>query len=212
MNCAICATRVCGSGLFDKAPDYCPMRWEDDPAAALRDAIKDPAIHNLSINAARTEAAGYCKWTRLEETMEFARSCGFKRLGIAFCSGLSEEARILDGILKANGFEAYSAVCSCGDVLKEEIGIEDAEKVRPGTHENVCNPVGQAHILAKMKTDLNVVVGLCVGHDSLFLMHSKSPATVLVAKDRVLAHNPVGALYLSKGYYRKKVNSHPLER
>jgi len=212
MNCALCTSRACASGSIDRAPDDCPMRWQDDPGRVLRERVKDHAIHNLFISAARTEAVGYCRWTRLEETMEFAKFCGFERLGIAFCSGLREEARILDEVLKANGFEVYSAICSCGSVPKEEIGISDAEKVRPGTRETVCNPIGQAHILAKMKTDLNVVVGLCVGHDSLFLMHSKSPATVLVAKDRVLAHNPVGAIYLAKGYYRKKLNDHPLDR
>lgn len=43
----------------------------------------------------------------------------------------------------------------------------------------------------------------CVGHDSLFFMHSKVPATVLVAKDRVLGHNPVACLYTSHSYYRR---------
>ena len=73
--------------------------------------------------------------------------------------------------------------------------LKDEEKVRPGQYEALCSPVGQAALLAKAGTQLNVVIGLCVGHDSLFFMHSKAPATVLIAKDRVLAHNPAGALY-----------------
>jgi len=50
---------------------------------------------------------------------------------------------------------------------------------------------------------LNVLIGLCVGHDSLFFKYSRAPVTVLVAKDRVLGHNPVAALYTSNSYYRR---------
>ena len=39
---------------------------------------------------------------------------------------------------------------------------------------------------------MNFLVGLCVGHDSLFIKYSEAPRTTLVTKDRVLAHNPVG--------------------
>ena len=60
-------------------------------------------------------------------------------------------------------------------------------------------------MLNKEKTDFNVVIGLCVGHDSLFYKHSEAPVTTLIAKDRVLAHNPVGALYQCNAYYAKKL-------
>lgn len=208
MRCAECGTRACSTRQFEKAPDFCPMKWPEGPQHVGRAKLKDDRLRTLALNAARTESAGYCKWTRLEETMEFAIRCGFTKLGVAFCSGLREEARILTGILRDNGFEVYSAICCCGGIPKEEMGLKDSEKVRPGNDEVMCNPIGQAHVLAKMETHFNIVLGLCVGHDSLFLMHSKAPATVLVAKDRVLAHNPVGALYLSHSYYKAKVRSH----
>jgi uncharacterized metal-binding protein len=67
----------------------------------------------------------------------------------------------------------------------------------------MCNPVGQAALLAQAGAEFNVVIGLCVGHDSMFFMHSKVPATVLVVKDRVLGHNPVAALYTTHSYYRR---------
>ena len=57
--------------------------------------------------------------------------------------------------------------------------------------------------LAEAGTELNVVIGLCVGHDSLFFQHSRVPTTVLVVKDRVTGHNPVAALYTSRSYYRR---------
>ena len=61
----------------------------------------------------------------------------------------------------------------------------------------------QAEILNHYGTDFNVVMGLCVGHDSLFYKYSCALVTTLVTKDRVLAHNPVGALYQAKAYYKK---------
>ena len=37
----------------------------------------------------------------------------------------------------------------------------------------------------------------------LFYKDSKALATTLVTKDRVLAHNPVGALYQTRAYYKR---------
>lgn len=65
--------------------------------------------------------------------------------------------------------------------------------------EATCNPVGQALELARCKCDLNVAVGLCVGHDALFAAHGAAPVTTLVVKDRVLGHNPLAALYTNYG-------------
>ncbi|MEJ2733582.1 MAG: DUF1847 domain-containing protein [Anaerolineae bacterium] len=93
--------------------------------------------------------------------------------------------------------------CKVGSIAKEKIGLKDEEKIRPGQYEALCSPVGQAALLAKAGTQLNVVIGLCVGHDSLFFMHSKAPATVLIAKDRVLGHNPAACLYTSHSYYQR---------
>jgi uncharacterized metal-binding protein len=61
----------------------------------------------------------------------------------------------------------------------------------------------QAKLLNRENTDLNVITGLCVGHDSMFIKHSDAPVTYLVVKDRVLAHNPVGALYTNGSYYKR---------
>ena len=41
------------------------------------------------------------------------------------------------------------------------------------------------------------------GHDSMFYKYSKQMVTTLVAKDRVLAHNPCGAIYCAEGYYKR---------
>ncbi|MGL4802501.1 MAG: DUF1847 domain-containing protein, partial [Cetobacterium sp.] len=55
------------------------------------------------------------------------------------------------------------------------------------------------------QTDLNILFGLCVGHDTLFIKHSEAPVTVFAVKDRVLCHNPVAAIYQVDAYYKKKL-------
>jgi uncharacterized metal-binding protein len=164
---------------------------------------EDPSLQRMALESARTEAAGYCRSTRVEEIMDFARRMGWTRLGIAHCVGLMQEAKAARDIFVAGGFAVSTVCCKAGSIDKERVGIRDDEKVRPGQYEAMCSPVGQAALLHKAGTQFNVVIGLCVGHDSLFFMHSKAPATVLVAKDRVLGHNPVAALYTSHSYYRR---------
>ncbi len=202
-TCAECQVYVCRVGNRDAGPSNCPMQTSDQTDQLS--VYKDPAVLEFARHASVIEAAGYGRWTRLEETMELARRNGFTRLGMAFCAGLRNEARTLDRILRANGFEVVSAMCKTGAIPKEAIGLRDEEKVRPGTVEPMCNPVAQAALLNESGTQLNIVVGLCVGHDSLFIKHSDAWVTVLVAKDRVLAHNPAGAIYLADGYYRQKL-------
>ncbi len=127
----------------------------------------------------------------------------WRRIGIATCIGLLEESRRLEEILRAQDLYPVSVCCKVGSVDKQDLGVTDAEKVRPGTFEPACNPVAQARILNEVGTDLNVIVGLCVGHDILFTRHSKAPVTTLVVKDRVTGHNPVAVLYGQAFYYRR---------
>jgi uncharacterized metal-binding protein len=203
-DCAHCGAHSCGEEPGTTAyPASCPIVRQEEVLAAAHERYQEPATLALAQAAARTEAAGYCRETRIEEVMSFARRLGARRLGLAFCIGLFREAAIAQEILEAHGFEVVSACCKVGSIPKEEIGLEDGDKVHPGQYEALCNPIGQAMLLNEAATELNVVVGLCVGHDSLFLRHSAAPATVLVAKDRVLGHNPVAALYTSRSYYRR---------
>ena len=200
VRCTDCGKHACYSGELDELPTkgFCPMQTHNEVLAEARVQYKYPETRKTSQESARVEATGYCKWSRVQETMEFAERMGVKKLGIAFCIGLRREAAILANIYTDNGFEVVSVCCKSGSIPKEEIGLRDDEKIRPGTYESVCNPIGQAMLMNAEKTGLNVIVGLCVGHDSEALV------TCLVTKDRVLAHNPVGALYTANSYYRSK--------
>ena len=138
---------------------------------------------------------------RIQETIEFANKMGFKRLGLAFCSGVQNEAGILSEVLGNQGLEVVSVSCKVGRTSKEILGIRDDQKVRIGKFEAMCSPIAQAQILNKAKTDFNIMFGLCVGHDSLFMRYSDALCTTLVVKDRVTGHNPIVALYQHWSYY-----------
>jgi len=157
--------------------------------------------------AAEVEGLYYGKLTRAEEIVAFANRLGAKKIGLAMCVGLAEEARIFSKVLRANGLEPFAVLCKAGAVDKGEIGIEDELKLQPGTHESLCNPVLQARLMNEHGTGLNVIIGLCVGHDSLFTKHSDAPVTTLIVKDRVLGHNPAAALYTSGSYYKRLMES-----
>lgn len=138
---------------------------------------------------------------RMLEIVEFAQKMGYRKLGLVFCAGLSKEAAIVNDLLTNHGFEVTSVACKAGGIPKEEIGIQEDQKIFIGNHESMCNPILQAMVVNEEKTDFNVLLGLCVGHDSLFFKYAEAPTTVLAVKDRVTGHNPLAALYLLGGYY-----------
>lgn len=206
-RCAQCDVFVCRNGRLQDAPPFCPAHSSPELLAEAAQEYNKPAVGEIARRAAEVGAAGYGRWTRLEEIIEFARRSGFQKLGLAFCTGLRKEAAQVEKIFAAAGFAVFSVACKAGALSKEALGLQEEEKVRPGEFEAMCNPVAQAKILNAAGTDLNVLLGLCVGHDTIFFRHTSAPATVLAVKDRVLAHNPLGALWAEE-YYAEKIAAH----
>jgi uncharacterized metal-binding protein len=186
-------------------PGFCP--GEGAAEGMLEDALRRCCDEGLEAHAAgaaaEVEGRFYSKLTRVEETVEFARRLGARKIGLATCVGLIEETRTFARILKANGFEHNAVLCKVGSVDKSEAGIAEELKIRPGSFEAMCNPILQAGMLNEWGSDLNVVIGLCVGHDALFSRYSDALVTTMVVKDRVLGHNPTAALYTAGSYYRR---------
>ncbi len=164
---------------------------------------RDHEVSKMALAAAEIEGTYYGKLTRVEEIAAFARRIGAKKIGVATCIGLMDEAKTFIRFLDAQGLESFSVICKVGSVDKTEIGIPEEQKVQQGSHEAICNPVLQAELLNREKSELNVIVGLCVGHDSLFIKYSEAPVTYLIVKDRLLGHNPAAALYTSQFYYKR---------
>jgi uncharacterized metal-binding protein len=211
--CAYCTeeNRLC-EREEGTAPPFCPMlRFGASLDESASEYDKDEVLR-ISRMASIQEGQGYGEpvreggrprpiKTRVEEIRELALKLECRRVGVAFCTGLRREAALCCRALESVGLEVVSVSCKVGCRPKESIGLKDAQKIRPGRFESMCNPVGQAEVLNEEGTELNVVVGLCVGHDALFFRYSRAPVTVLVAKDRVTGHNPAAALYNLPSYY-----------
>lgn len=215
-NCARCpykaSERLCRKE-DGKAPEFCPTR---DMQKLVEESLKEydsPGICEFARQASIQEAEGYMNRelgyervrgskTRIEEIMAFAEKMNFRRLGLAFCMGLRNEAKVVETIFASKGFEMVSAICKIGRIPKQRIGLEKSQQIEMNLDETMCNPVLQAMILNRMKTDFNVLLGLCVGHDSLFFKYAEAPCTVLAVKDRLLGHNPLAAVYNVDSYYR----------
>jgi uncharacterized metal-binding protein len=132
--------------------------------------------------------------SRLAEAMDVAHRLGAGHIGVSFCVGFKEEAKVLSKLLETNGFQVSSACCKTGSTPKEDVGITDDQKVRPGTKEMICNPLAQAELLNREGVEFVMVLGQCVGHDAATFRHLNAPAICMVAKDRVLAHNTLAGI------------------
>ncbi len=185
-QCARCEAKKCRDGMdcFAEADRH-------------KKLYQDADITKLHKAASSIEARYYGKETRLGEMILFAKELDCGKVGLAFCIGLSEEAKIIDGILSRH-FEVISVCCKACALEKKDF---DLETISSNEREIMCNPAGQAALLNQAQTELNILCGLCVGHDAIFTKASVAPVTTLIAKDRVLAHNPAGAVY--SRYIRK---------
>jgi len=197
-----------------KAPIFCPTVNLEKITKEANAEFEKPEIRKFATNAILQEAEGYGYRdikpylrhpikSRVEEVCGFLQKMAYKKIGVAFCNGCSNEGRIFSKVLEAQGFEVVSACCKAGCSEKEILGITDDQKVKKNEFEVMCNPILQAKLLNAANTDFNVLLGLCVGHDSLFFKYSQAMTTVLFAKDRLLGHNPVAALHTIDTYYER---------
>ncbi|MFO7875199.1 MAG: DUF1847 domain-containing protein [Desulfovermiculus sp.] len=223
-SCALCpyeaAERVCQRAT-GKGPENCPTLHLAHLKREALAALKEPRTFEFARQASLQEASGYMNRDqgharirpikpRIVETVEFARRMGYSRLGLVFCMGLRHEAAIVHHVFETNGFEVISVLCKVGRVSKSELnlGIQDQIDMQ-ATEESMCNPILQALILNHEQTELNILLGLCVGHDSFVFKHAQGMCTVLVVKDRILGHNPLAAIYTYDSYSRYLKN--PIE-
>ena len=189
LRCAQCESKECRNGkdCFLQADNHKQL-YQDNQIAELHRA------------ASSVEGRYYGKETRFGEIILFAKELGLKRIGLAFCIGLSDEAKIIEEILSKH-FKVVSVCCKVCGIDKKEFDLPQISSER---QEVMCNPAGQAQLLNDAKTQLNVICGLCVGHDAIFSKASEAPVTTLIAKDRALGHNPAAAIYCQ--YIRKRFN------
>lgn len=194
-----------------KHPASCPTAAHPELTRKSLELFADEEIRPFARAAAVTERHGYHiredgtrrpVTTRIEEIADFCRQMNYRRVGLVFCIGLLREAGIVSRIFEAQGLDVVSAICKAGACSKTELGLGPDELLCPENPETMCNPILQALLMNEAKVDLNVLLGLCVGHDSLVIRHLEAPVTVLAVKDRMLGHNPLGAINCAESYYR----------
>lgn len=191
----------------------CPTNVSEHTLDEIKQRYQDEDINKIMQAGAETER-GTLRMIdgvmtpirpRIAEIMAFANSMGWHKLGVAFCLATRDEAIRLIRVLEENDFEVHSIICRAFAMTKGDVGIPDKNCLMSPL-ETVCNPVYQAELLNEAETDLNIVVGLCVGHDMLFNKYSKAYTTTLMVKDRMTANNPIAPLYSTffKGILSKK--------
>ena len=215
--CADCdlekSERICVQ-TEGKASKACPTVSQPELLRRANREFDKPEIAEFARQASIQEAACYANReqkpyvmqptkTRIQEICEFGRRMGYQRLGLAFCLGLAAEANAVAEVLSEQGFEVVSAVCKAGRTPKSQLGLDSKDTIALDDSEAMCNPIYQAMLLNQGRAELNVLLGLCVGHDSLFFKYAEAPTTVLAVKDRVTGHNPLAPIYLRNSYYRK---------
>lgn len=193
-----------------KHPPGCPTACRPELIEECRKLYAEPDTRHMARQAAIVERESYIvppqggrmpSRPRILEITAFAKGMGYRRLGLIFCIGLRQEAAATVAIFQAQGLETVSALCKVGRVPKSELGLADEQLLCPEQPESMCNPILQARLMNEAGADLNVLLGLCVGHDSLALRHLQAPATILAVKDRMLGHNPLAAVHCSASYF-----------
>ena len=189
IDCLRCADRVCLRGMT------CPL---DRPAARPAAPDEVDRVLETALDVALEDERQLC---RLAELVYFCLGMGYRRIGVAFCVDLLEPAQILAGVLR-RFFEVIPVCCKVGGAPQgDTAGSRSRDAV-------ACNPLGLAAVLNERETDLNVIVGLCIGVDGMFTQASRAPVTTLFVKDRSLANNPIAALY-SEYYLRSSMPAGP---
>ena len=215
-QCAKCPSVYCSRTPLEEIskeslPDFCPMKINKEIFKSAIEKYGEDNVKRIYVPATVTEkeAYEYIRGTlmavrpRIKELIEFCKLIHAEKLGVAFCSGLHDEAARIVTILEKAGFIVASVRCKCGAVDKTKLNVAKEYKIGDSSKfEAACNPIIQAKVLNDAGTEINIIVGLCVGHDMLFTMNSKAPVTTLIVKDRLLGHNPVIALY---SHYHKDV-------
>ncbi|MFW5656469.1 MAG: DUF1847 domain-containing protein [Cyclobacteriaceae bacterium] len=123
------------------------------------------------------------KLDRIHEIIAFAREAEITTIGIANCITFEKEAKQLENLLQKHNLSVVRANC--------KLGCMPNDAILPGYKGVSCNPAGQAKALEEGGTEMNVVMGLCLGHDMVFNKNSKVPTSTLIVKDRKLKHHPL---------------------
>lgn len=198
--CDQCKRNDCSDGYVKGKPDYCRAAANPDITEALPEKYLRPETAKFQMAASsllkRQKEAG-AFMPRIQESIEFVKELKIKKVGIAICVSMQWQGVEFAKLMKLAGLEPCMVSCMAGGMSKEEMGVPKEWMVP------ACNPLVQAEILNREGTEFNFIYGLCIGHDTLFIQHSKAPVSVVLVKDRVTVNNPGSVLF--SFYHRNRL-------
>jgi uncharacterized metal-binding protein len=193
----ICPKQGCWRGDDPDIPGYCQANnYLEEINKATKEYEKPPAV-SLYKAASRVGEHNGGMTPRIEEALLLAKELKLKRIGFAACVAMVAELGYLKKLFTRDGFEVFTPGCQIGRIGAESRGVPEIKDCVRSS----CNPIAQAEILNSDDTQLNFILGLCMGHDILFTQYSNAPVSTLIVKDRVTGNNPAAALY---GWHRRK--------
>lgn len=191
IDCLECDDKVCLRGELCR-PGLRSASGDGDP---VTNQILESSL-DIMVEKERT----LC---RLTELIYFCLGMKYRKIGLAFCIEMFEQTEILAGLLR-RFFQVYPVCCKIGGKRDSDMHLGSTAVNSRADFSNIdCNPVAQAKMLNRIETDINIIIGLCIGVDCVFSKESKAPVSTLFVKDKSLAHNPIGALY--SDYYLKEI-------
>ena len=189
--CHNCKRMECRLGYPDGIPFYCISTKFKDVIERTKGEYSTLDAVDIYKASVKVVTEGFRKWPRIQEAIEFAKELNLNKIGFASCVALVNELALISELFIGAGFCVISAACQVGRVTPEDRGLPEVK----GSHGTTCNPIAQAEIFNNEGTELNFILGLCLGHDILFTQYSKAPVSTLIVKDRVTGHNPAAVLY-----------------
>jgi uncharacterized metal-binding protein/predicted Fe-Mo cluster-binding NifX family protein len=189
IDCLACRDFRCtrGEGCVMALPELAPPVADEEEQHMLE----------ATLDIAAEEEQNLC---RLSELIYFCLEMRYSRIGVAYCADLRQTAEILVRVLRRY-LKVHPVCCKVGEASSISLNSlkgKESRRVRSAD----CNPHVQAEMMNRIGTDMNVLVGLCMGADCIFTRFSKAPVTTFLVKDKSLANNPMGALY--SGRYLKE--------
>lgn len=181
MNCLNCRTKICQSAVSCGAEKF-------DMTSTMTAYHADENQTVIQAAAGLVDDGRAGTLSRIEEIIEFSKTMGYRKIGLAYCWGMTALAVTVRNILSASGLTTIGVSCTVGGFSQKEVNEESR---LPGAS---CNPLNQAAQLNAEGVDLAVVIGLCMGHDILFNREFKGDITTLVVKDRPNNHNPLAGI------------------
>lgn len=203
-TCANCKLYTCcdKEKNMEHVPKNCPMRNEEYLAEVYPEYMK-PEINRFYVatKTSRQPNTATSFVPRLRYVIDLCKKMEYKKVGLAFCVKFRDEADLYSKIIRRHGLEVVSVSCCNGGFNIADYGVPLPADC--GDFDAACNPIGQARLMNEEGVEFNLVMGLCAGHDSLFIKHANAMSTVVAVKDPATGHCPPMALYLYDQYYSR---------